>query len=234
MQLGRRVLGLAAVLAGVVGLAFGPAGHVPPPLAMFGDAVLILGGIGINLSGRIAVCAALALIGYFAVNLGLHIPKVAHAWKVWVAWQDLAETAAMAGGAAIAWAMLSKQATAARSGEFGRMLFGLCCLVFGISHFVYLKATAPLVPHWLPLSGVVWAYATGAAQIAAGLSVLTGVLRRLATMLLTVMYAGFGLLVWLPATMAAPRSHDAWSETAVNWLLTGAAWCVADWSRREN
>src|SRR5690606_1245936 len=80
---------------------------------------------------------------------------------------------------------------AARLAQAGRTIFGVCALFFGGAHFVYLNLTAPLVPEWLPPSQTFWAYATGAAHIAAGLAILTGVQARRAAILLTIMFASF-------------------------------------------
>ena len=238
MNIGTRVLGAAAVLAGAVGLAFGHSGAGPLSLMVHaGDVVLVLAGIGINLDRRWAVCAAIALVAYYAVALALKLPHLAHGWNSWGSWQELAETTAVAMGVAIAWAMLAGPGGGApgRIGDGARRVFGLCLVVFGISHFVYLKYTASLVPAWAPPSQTLWAEATGAAHIAAGPAVLSGVLARPAAGMATAMFALFGLLVWLPAVLHTPTSHSAWSETGVNWLLVAAAWCVTDWlgSRRS-
>lgn len=236
MRIGRRVLGAAAVLAGAAGLVLGHAALGPLAVVVHaGDAVLILGGIGINLHGRWAACAAIALVAYFAVSLALAAPRLASEWPQWVTGQDVAEILAMGIGPLLAWRMLAgaNEGAADRIGEIARRLFGVCLLVFGISHVVYLKFTASLVPAWLPPSQVFWAWATGAAHIAAGLAILSGVMARRAAMLATAMFALFGLMVWLPAVLHAPGSRDAWHETGVNWLLVGAAWCVADWLGRD-
>jgi uncharacterized membrane protein YphA (DoxX/SURF4 family) len=57
---------------------------------------------------------------------------------------------------------------------------------------------------------------------------LTGIQARLAAILLTAMYVIFGLLVHLPSVMADPSSHSNWAENAINLILTGAAWRLAD------
>ena len=57
------------------------------------------------------------------------------------------------------------------------------------------------------------------------------VLRRLAAVLLTLMYVIFGVLVHLPSIIASPSSHDNWAENAINLLLIGAAWSLADLQR---
>ena len=81
---------------------------------------------------------------------------------------------------------------------------------------------------------MVWACVTGACQIAAGLAFITGVQARLAAILLTVMYVGFGVLVHLPLILKDPHDHFAWCANAINATLIGAAWCVADSLSRQN
>ena len=119
-------------------------------------------------------------------------------------------------------------ALAARLTRLGQLAFGVCALIFGGAHFVYMNLTAPLVPKWLPPTQEFWAYATGVAHIAAGIAILTGVQARLAAILLTVMFASFTPLVHVPMLVADPSSHWIWNENAVNLALTGAAWVVAD------
>jgi uncharacterized membrane protein YphA (DoxX/SURF4 family) len=119
-------------------------------------------------------------------------------------------------------------ALAARLTRLGQLAFGVCALIFGGAHFVYMNLTAPLVPKWLPPAPEFWAYATGVGHIAAGVAILTGVQARLAAILLTAMFASFTPLVHVPMLLADPSSHWIWSENAVNLALTGAAWVVAD------
>jgi uncharacterized membrane protein len=49
----------------------------------------------------------------------------------------------------------------------------LALIPLGLSHFVYVKLTAPLVPGWLPYH-TGWAYLTGAAHLAAALGETSG------------------------------------------------------------
>jgi uncharacterized membrane protein YphA (DoxX/SURF4 family) len=244
MAIGRRVYGLGTILTGAVGIWFRlMAGHPAHPLAhtsdlliLGGDALLILGGVAISLGRRTAAIGALVLAAYFAVAAAVEVgPTLARQWKVWVTWQGLAEAAAMSMGGLLAWSLLGERGDALRrrAGEAARLVFGLCLLVFGISHFVYLKFTVAMVPGWIPPSQTFWAYATGAAQFAAGMAVLSGVRAQLAAMLLTTMYVGFGLLVHLPAVIRDPHNRMSWSENDVNLVLVGAAWCLAEWMSRR-
>ncbi len=145
-------------------------------------------------------------------------------------YEGVAEQLAIAAAGLIVYAANAKiDATlAARLTRLGQLAFGVCALIFGGAHFVYMNFTAPLVPKWLPPSQEFWAYSTGLAHIAAGVAILTRVRARLAAILLTVMYASFTVLVHGPMLLADPSSHWIWSENALNITLTGAAWVVAD------
>ena len=57
--------------------------------------------------------------------------------------------------------------------RIARMLFGLGLIPIGLAHFLYLDATAPVVPAWLQWP-VFWSYFTGGAFIAAGIAIITG------------------------------------------------------------
>lgn len=234
--IGRRVLGLGAVALGVPGLVFAsllamgqPLEHAPPISAYACAGLLIAAGVAINVP-RVAAAAALVLTAYFALwTLGLHLPNALKQPMVWVSWESLAEDTAMVLGGLLAYAQLqgaTPRADAIRS--IVRPLFGVCLVVFGTSEFVYSKFTASLVPAWLPPSQLAWTYLTGVAHIAAGLAVLSGVRARLAAILLTAMYAVFGLIVHIPRVIAHPDAAGAWSEHGVNLVLLGAAWCLAD------
>jgi uncharacterized membrane protein YphA (DoxX/SURF4 family) len=67
----------------------------------------------------------------------------------------------------------------------GRFLFALAMVVFGIQNFVYkgFVAGLTLTPDWMP-GHTFWAYFTGAALIAAAVSIATNKLSRLAAILL--------------------------------------------------
>ncbi|HEX3920553.1 MAG TPA: DoxX family protein [Caulobacteraceae bacterium] len=202
-----------------------PGCHV---IAYLAGALLVAGGLAINID-RAARFAALGLAALFAVGmLVFEAPSMATHLANWGGWQAVAESTVMALGGVLAYARSPGAGDSASLARLARLVFGLCLLVFGGSHFIYAKFTASMVPAWLPPSQLIWAYATGAAQIAAGLAVLSGVQARLAAILLTVMYAAFGLLVHLPTIISAPGSHDNWTENGINLVLTGAAWCLTD------
>ncbi len=117
-----------------------------------------------------------------------------------------------------------------------QVLFGLTCIFYGSSHFVYANYTASMVPYWAP-NHLGTAYVTGAGHIAAGIALTIGILPRLAVTLEAIMMSLFGLLVWAPSFFTQPRPvwatspQGQWSEVVVNLLLVAAA-CNVAWSLR--
>ena len=151
-------------------------------------------------------------------------------YAVYGAYENIAEQLAIAAGGLIVFANTAKieAVLKAHLTRLGRLAFGLCALIFGGAHFVYMNLTAPLVPKWLPPTQEFWGYMTGLGFVAAGLAILTGVQARLAAILLTAMLVSFALLIHEPMLLADHASHTNWTESAVNLAVIGAAWVVAD------
>jgi uncharacterized membrane protein YphA (DoxX/SURF4 family) len=234
MNIGRRVYGLGAATMGATVVAFHLLAPAHPPtnaaLAFAEAAILILGGVALNLP-RVAPIGAALLAAYFAACAVLLAGPAVVAKPLMVgSWENFAEQAALAAGAAVAYALT----TGAQSGRsqmiarVGRLVFGLCLLVFGAAHFAYAKYTASLVPAWLPPGQMAWTYITGVAQIAAGLALLSGLRARLAAILLTIMYGLFGLLVHAPLIHSSPSTRFYWDEFFINLALMGVAWLMVD------
>jgi hypothetical protein len=93
---------------------------------------------------------------------------------------------------------------------------------------IYLRFTAYLVPKWIPPNQMFWAVLTTVAFALAAIAILINRQTRLALRLMTLMLALFGVLVWIPRLTAHPEAHLNWSEFALTFLITGAAWMVAD------
>jgi uncharacterized membrane protein len=227
-------LGVLALIYGDFALQWQP---VPPwlPLrvevAYLSGLLLLVAGIGLFF-GRIAARCALALTLVLLVCWVLpQLIKVAAVGVSIGSVLGLCETLAVMTGGWLLWASMS-----GRGGLGGlkvaRSLFALCCVVFGLSHFVYADFTAGMIPHWLPLH--LWlAYATGAGHLGAGLAILVGIRARLAAVLEALMMSSFVILVHIPSLIATP-SPD-WAPdvriqlTALLWAsaLAGSAWIVA-------
>jgi len=108
-----------------------------------------------------------------------------------------------------------------------RIVYGLALIAFGLSHFFYLQLTAPLIPDWLPWHEG-WAYFTGATYTLAGIAIVTGVLARWAALLVAIQIALITFVVWTPLALSHTMTAFQWNEFVTSWLLTAAAWVIAD------
>ena len=153
---------------------------------------------------------------------------------VLVAW-SFGSTAVMVAGAWVlySWFALERERerfgflTDANGLRIARALYGLSLIPFGLAHFMYVDATTALIPTWLP-SPVAWAYLTGAAFIAAGLAISTGVVPILAAALSTLQMGLFGLIVWLPRVVSGNLTDFQRGEVITTFALTAGAWVVTD------
>ena len=238
--IGWRVYGLGVMALALIALAFGdfdPGQPVPKDLpdrtvlAYAAAALMLIAGAAVEWR-RTAAWGAAALAAYFAFIVVILMNGrvlLAH-YTEYGAYSGPAAQLAVAAGGLIVFAAnaMIDAALAQRLRHFGQLVFGFCAVLFGFAHFFYMNLTAPLVPTWLPPSQEFWGYATGFAHIAAGVAIFTGVQARLAAILLTVMYASFTPLVHVPMLLANQHSHFISSENAINIVLTGVAWIVAD------
>jgi uncharacterized membrane protein YphA (DoxX/SURF4 family) len=248
---GIRLYGWGAIALGAVGIAWGDFALQWQPVApwfpgrtvlayLFG-AALVIAGARMNdfnpLKDRRGVAlGAAALAGlYSVVVVFMHGPLIFQHPASFGAWSGAAEQVTLVAGGLAAYACLTQSApgNAARApagsglGKAAVVLMGICLVIFGIAHFLYLDFTASMVPAWLPGGQKFWAAATGAGHIAAGVAFLTGIQRRLAAIAITAMFGSFSILVHLPLLLADPQAHMSWVMNAVNLALTGAAWAVA-------
>jgi len=173
---------------------------------------------------RTALAASRVLLGCLLLWLvRFRVPHIGIAPKSVDTWWGLGDTAVMV---AAACALYASFANADRGRRIARISYGLALIPFGIAHFTNLNDTAPLVPAWLPWH-VGFAYFTGAAFIAASVAVLTGAFARLAVTLSVWQLGLFTLLVWGPVVVAGATAPQ-WTEFVTSWVLTAAAWVVAD------
>lgn len=204
-------------------------------LVYFCALISLASGVGLFWQ-RTAAYAARLLLAYlvvgtvmFKVRAIVLQPNVEGAYQTW------GENAVMVAGAWVLYTWFAsdwdRQRFAFATGESGvriaRVLYGLAMIAFGLSHFVYLSLTTPLVPAWLPWH-VGWAYATGSTYLGAGVAVLIGVCAPMAAALSALQMGLFTLLVWVPKVIAGDLSAFQWGEFVISWALTTGAWVVAD------
>jgi uncharacterized membrane protein len=191
-------------------------------------------GLGL-LVRRTAAISARVLFGYFVLWLLLvRIPLLVTAFAV-NTWWSACQIAAMVAASWVLYAWFATDRDRRRlgslAGEGGvriaRALYGIALIPFGLAHFLYLEATAPLVPHWMGWP-VGWSYLTGAAFIVAGMAVLAGVWARLAAALVALQMFLFTLLVWVPIVVAGAANESQWGEFVVSWALIAAGWVMAE------
>ena len=237
---GAHVYSLGVIALGVVGLIAGDfvlgqsvPKHFPErtALAYLAAVFLIVAGAAVPWR-RTAAWGAGALALYYAlVVVVLMNGRLVFAHHAeFGTYSGVAEQLAIAAGACLVYAARAaiSETLAARFQQGGRLTFGVCSLLFGGAHFVYMNLTAPLVPKWLPGTPVFWAEATGLGFVAAGIALLTGVQARLAMILLTAMLISFALLVHWPLLFADASNRMNWTEAATNLVIIGVAWVAAD------
>lgn len=197
--------------------------------------VSLICGAGL-LFQRTAGTSSRVLFAYLLLWMLLfRVPLIVHAPTVEGSYQNWGETAVLVAGAWVLYAWFAGSwdrrqlgfATGEKGVRLARALYALAMIAFGLSHFVYLNLTAPLVPTWLPWH-VAWAYFTGAAYVAAGAAILSGVCGRVAAALSALQMGLFTLLVWVPLMAEGLMSASQRGEFAISWALTAAAWVVAD------
>lgn len=113
-------------------------------------------------------------------------------------------------------------------GRLARVGLGVCAISFTLGQALLLRDTAGLVPKWILPNQMFWAVLTTVAFGLAAVAILLNLKATLATRLMALMLALFGVMVWIPLIAARPKSHFSWSECALTFLTSGAAWMVAE------
>jgi hypothetical protein len=228
-DLGRHVFGVAALVFGLITLAWHDYNdpHQLRYIVYAASAALILGGAAIQFR-RTAKTGAAVLGAAYLVFALLCVPGIVARPRIYNSWGNFFEQFSLVTGAAIAYAHLSSAWSGETLHRIGRILLGICTASFTLEQAFYLHATASLVPKWLPPSSMFWAVTTTVLFALAAVALLTNRRALLATRLLTIMLVSFGLLVWVPLVLSDPHNHTNWSENAETFAIAGAAWILAD------
>jgi uncharacterized membrane protein YphA (DoxX/SURF4 family) len=203
-------------------------------LVWVGILVSLLAGVGLLVRRMAALAARLLLATLLVWMLLFRLPNVlreplfAACWSVFPLAVTLGAAMAVYVRVATAWDTQYFRYLNGESGlRIARVLYGLSLVFFGLAHFIDLKDTLSLVPHWLPFH-LFWAYFTGCTYLASGIAVLVGVLARLAAALSAVQIGSFLFLIWIPIVAAGSAVPFQWSETFLNVALLAGAWVIAD------
>ncbi len=236
---GRIVFGASAVLFGVIALMWHDSDTWQtlrqiwrlPFGAIIGGCLMtaqIAGGIGIQNRRTVRLAAIVLGVVYLLFSLAC-IPGIIAAPAIYAQYGSFFEQFSLLCGAIALYA--ATEANAARAVIFGRLArlgLGACATSFTLSQMIYLRVTADLVPKWIPPNQKFWAILTTIAFALAATAILINRQARLAIRLMTLMLALFGVMVWIPRLIAHPEAHLNWSEFSLTFLITGAAWMVAD------
>ena len=229
-------LGILALIYGDFAMVWQPVAPWVPGrtvLAYASGAIMLLGGIGLLLRAT-AAWSVRILFPYIFLWMCLKLPALFVAPNIEAVWLGFGELAVLFVGAWVLFATMSQLRegsplagiTSEKSIRIAQLFFAVWLIPIGLSHIFYVKATADLVPAWLPYREG-WAYLTGAGHVAAGLGVLFSVCPRLAAMAEAAMIGVFTILVWIPAILAAPKTRLPWTAFFISWAIAAAAWVVA-------
>jgi uncharacterized membrane protein len=230
-------LGVLSLICGDFAMVWQP---VPKGLpwregfARISGLVLLAGGVGMVVK-RTAAPSAIAMTLYLVSwLLLLQVPRVVARPAVEAMWSGCGENLMLIAGGWMLFVSLRDRDGSRRvrlpfgldARRAGQVLFGASLPLVGVSHFVYVAATAEMVPSWLPGRELL-AYLTGAGHVAAGLALMLGVLPRLAATMEAIMLSSFVVLIHVPDVVAEPTSRLPWTMLCVASALTAAGWAVA-------
>ncbi|HYC69389.1 DoxX family protein [Brevundimonas sp.] len=222
---GRLMLAAGLIGFGFVGWYFDHAldGLEPfelqPAAVWLNSGVLLLGGIGL-IWGRTAPKVALVLWILLTLLFFVHTPGLVAEPDNATRWVSALEVLGL-----LAAGMLIAAPDRADCRLVGRLVVGVMLIVFGAVHWMYVEAIAGMIPGWMP-GRALWPWVTGAANIAAGLALVSGVQARTAAALCGVMFASWIVLVHLPRLLASPGDRSEWVACALAFALTGVVWTV--------
>ena len=229
--LGLFLLGLVSLVSGAFLLNLQP---IPPAFEMPGKAAHLNGILIATLSAgiflrRIQGPAAALLAAYLSTWLLVaQLPQLClQAFEI-KRLVSLLELAAIV--AALIVLAFGKDARPHVPARLGRIIYGCMLLVFALVHVQYHEFIASMIPSWIPFAAV-WPWFTATANLAAGLSFLTGIKAQLGGILLGAMYASWVPIVHLPRVLASPADVGEWTAGALAITLAGAAWLVSGWHR---
>ena len=232
---------LAMGLIGLIGGDLAPIFR-PVPQTMAGRDILaylsafiaLACGLGLLLRRTVALAAFVLLIFLLVWTAAFKAPFIVRAPLVEVGYQSAGENLVLI---AAAWILfdryagdlkqpISRALAEVNAVRIAYVLYGLALIAFGLSHFFYLKLTAPLVPAWLP-GPVFWAYLTGSVYLITGVMVLTGFAASLGTAIAALQITSITLLVWGPMVFTGDLTAMHWQETLESWALTASSWVIA-------
>jgi len=110
--------------------------------------------------------------------------------------------------------------------RFGPLLFAVPLALFGMQHFALRDVVVQGVPSFMPIP-MFWVWLVGAGLMAASLSLITGRVAHLATLLVGIMLFSFVLMIYIPNAVMNPRDRFAYALLLRDLSLSGGALALA-------
>jgi len=104
--------------------------------------------------------------------------------------------------------------------------FAVPLAIFGALHLFGPQLVTALIPKYMPWPSF-WAYAVGAALVAASLSIATGIATRWSALLFGVMMFLFVAMIHLPGALRNPHDRIIWTIVVRESSFGGAGWILA-------
>lgn len=213
---------------------------LPPEMVWSGfgyavGAVLTLAGLAILLNRKprtTSLFLGVLLLLFFGFG---HLPnRLTHHPELLGYWTDALKLISLAGGA-FTLAAISGSIELGRTSiklisvaSYGKYLYALMLVLFGIDHFLYADLVKSMVPGWIP-APLFWTYGTGLALIGSGLSIVIGFRVSLIALLLAIMLLLWLVMLHLPATLKYPLGNGDLLISSLECLaFSGIALLVSD------
>lgn len=238
LQLGHHVYGLAAIVFGVITLIWHQIfwlNHLSQPVILIylAGIVVLIGGVAIQWQRSVKIGAIFIGVFFLIITLYL-IPPIFQSPLDYGSWGNFFEEFSIVLGGVIVFAydMQSNPERSAKITRIAYLCYGICVISYALYQLFYFSNTASLVPKWIPPGQMFWAVITTIAFAMAAVALLTGRSALLSSRLLTAMFIGFSLLIWLPLCLANPHEVTGWARNATNLAVAASAWVVADYLYR--
>jgi uncharacterized membrane protein len=115
--------------------------------------------------------------------------------------------------------------------RYGKYLFAVQLIIFGIAHLAYAERLQNIVPEWLP-ERIFWVYGTGIALMGSGLSIFLGFRLQLISLLLAVMFFIWLVILHIPGTIKFPFGDGSLAISSLQCLAAcGIALLICNLAR---
>jgi len=193
----------------------------------FVAAALLLFGIGITLD-RFVQPAALLLCALFVLVACMHyLPGIIARPRGGANWTRGFEALAIGGAALVLGVQSGPAGRFTKSGILlGQWLFAISLVVFAAQHVIYDELSANIIKPWMPWR-ILWVYVAAVGFVATALAILSNRMARLATVLLSVQFLLFVLLIHIPDVIAGANRMRDWTNVFIALSMSSGSLVLA-------